>query len=132
MTTSPSTTSAAGEPRVGIAPPGYRLPDAAHLGRVVLQVADLQRSVAYYEQVVGLRRGERRGRLVEDQHTRPAGHSAGDLDELPQRDREPVHRFVGPAGTELGMRVVQVDVVVVEDEIGSGARIMSEMIRSSR
>lgn len=39
----------------GIAPPGFRLPDATHLGRVRLQVADLERSIAYYETVLGLR-----------------------------------------------------------------------------
>ena len=39
----------------GIVPPGFRLPDATHLGRVRLQVADLQRSIDYYERVIGLR-----------------------------------------------------------------------------
>ena len=39
----------------GIAPPGYRLPDATRLGRVRLQVADLGRSVDYYEEIIGLR-----------------------------------------------------------------------------
>jgi catechol 2,3-dioxygenase len=39
----------------GITPPGYRLPGDSHMGRVRLQVADLSRSVAYYERVVGLR-----------------------------------------------------------------------------
>jgi catechol 2,3-dioxygenase len=39
----------------GIAPAGYRLPDATRLGRVRLQVADLERSIAYYETVLGLR-----------------------------------------------------------------------------
>jgi catechol 2,3-dioxygenase len=38
----------------GAAPPRYRLPDAAHIGRVRLQVADLQRSLAYYQHVIGL------------------------------------------------------------------------------
>lgn len=38
----------------GIAPPAFRLPDAAHVGRVDLQVSDLHRSIAYYEQVLGL------------------------------------------------------------------------------
>ena len=38
----------------GIAPPGYRLPDATRIGRVRLQVADLQRSLDYYERVLGL------------------------------------------------------------------------------
>lgn len=39
----------------GIAPPGYRLPDATRLGRVSLQVADLARSLAFYEGVLGFR-----------------------------------------------------------------------------
>lgn len=37
----------------GIAPPGFRLPDETHLGAVTLQVADLSRSIAYYEDVLG-------------------------------------------------------------------------------
>jgi catechol 2,3-dioxygenase len=43
----------------GIAPPGYRLPAALRLGRVRLQVADLERSIAYYEGVIGFRVLER-------------------------------------------------------------------------
>lgn len=39
----------------GIAPPGYRLPDATRLGAVHLQVGNLGRSVAYYSDVIGLR-----------------------------------------------------------------------------
>ena len=38
----------------GIAPPAFRLPDATHVGGVRLQVSDLQRSIAYYQQVLGL------------------------------------------------------------------------------
>ncbi len=38
----------------GIAPPGYRLPDATRLGAVRLQVADLGRSLDYYQRVLGL------------------------------------------------------------------------------
>ncbi|MDO8501812.1 MAG: VOC family protein [Gemmatimonadaceae bacterium] len=39
---------------VGIRPPGYRLPESAHIRRVRLQVSDLNRSIAYYENVLGL------------------------------------------------------------------------------
>ena len=52
--------------RAGIAPPGYRLPDGARVGRVRLQVADLERSLAFYQSVVGFRvidRGEGQARL---------------------------------------------------------------------
>jgi len=48
-----TTTTPLGE--YGIAPPGYRLPNETHIGRVVLQVAELERSIAYYQSVVGLR-----------------------------------------------------------------------------
>jgi catechol 2,3-dioxygenase len=37
----------------GVRPPGFRLPDATHPGAVRLQVADLARSLAYYERVLG-------------------------------------------------------------------------------
>ena len=53
--TIPSTPDAA-----GIRPPGYRLPDATRLGRVRLQVASLDRSLPFYEDVLGLRRLDRR------------------------------------------------------------------------
>ena len=39
----------------GILPPGYRLPAETKLGRVILQVSDLERSLAYYQTVLGLR-----------------------------------------------------------------------------
>jgi catechol 2,3-dioxygenase len=38
----------------GIAPPGQRLPAATRLGRVRLQVAELDRSVEYYQRVLGM------------------------------------------------------------------------------
>ena len=39
----------------GIAPAGHRLPGETRLGPVRLQVADLPRSIDYYERVIGLR-----------------------------------------------------------------------------
>lgn len=39
----------------GIPPPGFRLPDATRLGGVHLQVSNLERSIGYYERVLGLR-----------------------------------------------------------------------------
>jgi catechol 2,3-dioxygenase len=48
-------------PTYGIAPPGYRLPAATRLGKVVLQIADLDRSVEYYRRVIGFSLLERAG-----------------------------------------------------------------------
>ena len=52
------------DPGYGIAPPGFRLPDETRLGPVRLQVADLARSLAYYEHVLGLRVLDRRDGTV--------------------------------------------------------------------
>ncbi len=50
----------------GEAPHGYRLPEGTRLGRVRLQIADLSRSIAYYEQTLGMRvlRRDRAGALL--------------------------------------------------------------------
>jgi catechol 2,3-dioxygenase len=45
----------------GIPPKGFRLPGGVRLGSVRLQVSDLGRSVAYYENVLGLRQLDRTG-----------------------------------------------------------------------
>jgi catechol 2,3-dioxygenase len=42
-------------PDFGIVPPAYRLPARTRVGSVRLQVRDLQRSLDYYTQVIGLR-----------------------------------------------------------------------------
>ena len=42
-------------PDYGIPPPSYRLPDLTRLGPVRLQVRSLERSIGYYERVLGLR-----------------------------------------------------------------------------
>ena len=39
----------------GVAAPRFRLPPATHIGAVRLQVADIARSLGYYERVLGLR-----------------------------------------------------------------------------
>jgi catechol 2,3-dioxygenase len=47
-----------------IAPPGFRLPPELRLGVVRLEVADLARSLAYYETVIGLRVLAREGSVA--------------------------------------------------------------------
>ncbi|CAN5263741.1 catechol 2,3-dioxygenase [soil metagenome] len=50
--------------RAGIAAPGYRLPDALRLGHVSLQISDMERSLAWYHDVLGLRVLNRDGALA--------------------------------------------------------------------
>src|SRR5687768_15225589 len=47
-----------------IHPPGYRLPEQVHIGRVKLQVADLLRSLTYYQDVIGLKVLNRSGHVA--------------------------------------------------------------------
>jgi len=66
----------------GEAPAGFRLPDATRLGAVRLQVADLARSLRYYEEILGFRvvsRGPGAATLAAHGDDRPLVH----LDELP-------------------------------------------------
>lgn len=48
----------------GVAPAGYRLPSGTHLGPVRLQVADMTRSLAYYERTLGMRQLRRDGAVA--------------------------------------------------------------------
>lgn len=64
-------------PPHGIRPDGFRLPDPTRLGSVHLQVSDLQRSVDYYAQVIGLRvvlRGTNTAILAAHGDERPLVH----------------------------------------------------------
>ena len=65
------------ESRYGVAPAGFRLPDATHIGGVHLQVSDLQRSLDYYSRVLGLRvyrSGEATATLGPEGEERPLVH----------------------------------------------------------
>lgn len=48
----------------GLAPADFRLPEATRVGHVELQVADLERSVRYYSEVIGLRVVEASGAIA--------------------------------------------------------------------
>jgi catechol 2,3-dioxygenase len=63
------------------APPGFRLPTGLTLGPVRLEVADLARSVDYYQQVLGLRQLARNGTRA----TLGAQHDGTPLVELNER-----------------------------------------------
>ncbi|MEO5510919.1 MAG: VOC family protein [Longimicrobiales bacterium] len=76
-----------------VSPPGHRLPDAATLGSVRLQISDLNRSIAFYETVLGLRVLERSA------HTALLGA---------QGDSEPLvalHELTGAAAVPRGGRL---------------------------
>ena len=82
----------------GIAPPGFRLPDATHLGRVRLQVADLDRSIAYYETVIGLRVIERAGSVATlgaqgDETTLVELHAKSGVHSVERRGRIGLYHF---------------------------------------
>jgi catechol 2,3-dioxygenase len=69
----------------GVAAPGYRLPAATHIGRVKLQVADLGRSLDYYQRVLGLRDLETSGNRA------ILGAQNGDAPLVELQERKGVH-----------------------------------------
>lgn len=75
-------------------PPGYRLPDDLRLGRVCLDIADLERSLSYYQTVLGLRTLERSGTRatlgVGDDET-----ILVELNEVPNAREHPYNRRLG-------------------------------------
>jgi catechol 2,3-dioxygenase len=115
----------------GEAPKGYRLSDATRLGAVRLQVADLERSLAYYQRVLGLRVVSREGpfavlaaqgddnplvELHERPGARPAAHG-GQLGlyhfAILLPDRPSLGRFMRHLG-EIGARAGAADHLVSE------------------
>ncbi len=137
----------------GIAPPGYRLPDATRLGRVRLQISDLERSLEYYRDVLGFRVLDRSGGLA----TLGAHGDDRPLVELVERrgaspvprrgrlglyhfaillpDRAALGRFVGHLG-RLGVRAGMSDhfvseAVYLQDPDNHGVEVYADRPRSA-
>lgn len=136
----------------GQAPKAYRLPYATRLGAVRLQVADLARSLAFYEQTLGLRVVDRTDthaslapqgnartivELAERQGVKPAGHGLLGLYHfailLP--DRAALGRFVRHLA-DIGFRAGGSDHLVSEafyltDPDGLGIEIYADRGRET-
>lgn len=63
----------------GTSPPGFQSPDQSRVGSVRLLVADLNRSVGYYRQVIGLHLHERAGGFLAGGFA-PTPHALGRRD----------------------------------------------------
>ncbi|MDQ3673784.1 MAG: VOC family protein, partial [Gemmatimonadota bacterium] len=115
----------------GIRPRDYRLPEETRLGRVRLQVADLDRSVEFYQRVLGLRVITRNAKIAtlgphgDDREIVELRHYAG-ARRVPKRgllglyhfailvpDRAALGRFIAHLA-EIGARAGMSDHVVSE------------------
>jgi catechol 2,3-dioxygenase len=137
----------------GIAPEGFRLPDAARLGRVSLQVSDLTRSLRFYTDVLGLgvlERTERSAALGAESDGAPLVelHEQRGATPVPPRgrlglyhfavllpDRESLGRFVVHLA-ESGVRAGASDHLVSEalylqDPDGLGIEVYADRPRSA-
>jgi catechol 2,3-dioxygenase len=82
----------------GEAPGGYRLPEGTRLGPVRLQIADLARSVAYYEDTLGMRvlRRDRSGAVLgahQDDTPLAELHERAGAQPAPRRARLGLYHF---------------------------------------
>ena len=100
-------------PRYGVAPPDYRLPDATTVGGVKLHVSNLERSRAFYTEVLGLRViADTRDRiaLAVDGATRPLVElvTAPGVQPIPRNGRLGLYHFalLVPSRDALGRFVV--------------------------
>lgn len=116
----------------GEAPRGYRLPDGTRLGHVQLQIADLSRSLAYYQGILGLQLLARdtstavlgaadQTPLVELRE-RPGAHSA------PSRGRLGLFHFaiLLPDRSSLGRFLQHVD--SARQSLGAADHLVSESL----
>ncbi|MFL5580774.1 MAG: VOC family protein [Gemmatimonadaceae bacterium] len=123
----PATPGSYGEPPHG----PFRLPDATRLGEVRLQVSDLERSLAFYEGVLGLRALTREpgraqlaahayDRVLVELHERPGARPA------PSRGRLGLYHFaiLLPDRASLGRFVRNVADLGVR--VGAGDHLVSE------
>lgn len=137
----------------GVAPPGYRLPDATRLGRVRLQISDLDRSLAYYRDPLGFRvldrsaNGATLGAHGDDRTLIELVERAG-ATPVPRRgrlglyhfaillpDRASLGRFVGHLG-QVGARAGMSDhlvseAVYLQDPDNLGIEVYADRPRSS-
>lgn len=140
-------------PEVGIRPPGFRMPASARPGPVRLQVRDADRSLDFYEKVLGLQRDTAGAASLRLR----AGDSGATLIELVERpgarpvpprgrlglyhvayllpDRGALGRFIRHA-TSMGMRLGMADHLVSEavylsDPDGLGIEVCADRPRSA-
>src|SRR3954469_10082612 len=73
----------------GLRPPRYRLPDDTHLGAVRLQISDLDRSVQWYETVLGFQVQSRSGNAAS---LAPRGTSSAIVELSEKRGVRPMPR----------------------------------------
>ena len=136
----------------GVRPPAFRLPEATHVGAVTLAVADLDRSLDYYREVIGLHLLTRAGHTAtlgtpdERPIVRLEAHAG--LRPAPRRgafgryhfaillpDRAFLGRFVGHLG-RFGVQVGMADHLVSEalyltDPDGLGIEVYADRPRTS-
>jgi catechol 2,3-dioxygenase len=98
---------------VGVQPPGFRLPAATRIGRVILQIADLDRSLAFYQDVLGFRvasrvdvPGQRAALLTAQNEERPLLElrERPQVRPVPKRGRLGIYHFalLLPSRADLG------------------------------
>ena len=117
----------------GEAPSGYRLPEGTRLGRVRLQIADLARSLAFYEETLGMRALRRDGSIavlgpqrddtpLVELHERPGARPA------PRRGRLGLYHFaiLLPDGAALGRFVRHLG--EIGERVGAADHLVSESL----
>ena len=117
----------------GIAPPAYRLPDDTHVGAVRLQVSDLQRSISYYERVIGLRVRAQTASTAElgahgDDRILVCLHEKRGISPAPRRGAFGLYHFaiLLPDRAELGRFAAHL--AYIDERVGMADHLVSEAL----
>ncbi len=113
----------------GLPPKGYRLPPKTRLGQVRLQVADLERSIAYYQETLGVRVSARAARCAslsphDDDNVLVELRERRGAHAIPRRGRLGLYHYaiLLPTRADLGRFVARLA------EIGSYAGMSDHMV----
>jgi catechol 2,3-dioxygenase len=114
----------------GVQPPGYRLPPETHVGRVRLQVGDLDRSLAYYVGLLGFKVLERAPGRAELGVDRPLIelHELKGARRVPRRGRHGLFHFaiLLPDRASLGRILARLESAGIQ--VGSADHAVSEAL----
>ncbi len=114
----------------GVQPPGFRLPPETHVGRVRLQVGDLDRSLAYYVGLLGFRVLERAPGRAELGVDRPLIelHELKGARRVPRRGRHGLFHFaiLLPDRASLGRIYARLESAGIQ--VGSADHAVSEAL----
>ncbi|HVT38036.1 MAG TPA: VOC family protein [Gemmatimonadaceae bacterium] len=116
-----------------VAPPAFRLPSGLRLGAVRLQIADLAKSIDYYERVIGLRTLDRTATTArlgakDDNATLVELHERRGAAPVPRRGRLGLYHFAILLPDRAALGRLLAHLTALGDHVGMADHLVSEAL----